>query len=121
MSIGHVLGSETGLTLVATLFGAAWAAVRSSAWYQAWKGKRYAKALEALEAGVELTYRTYVRSIKDARSDGKLTDEEMSQARNQAREAAVAFGRAQGLDVISELGSEYIDLLIAKVVKKQKS
>lgn len=70
---------------------------------------------------MELTYRTYVRAIKESREDGKLTEEEMRNARRRAREAAIQFGRTQGVNVLRELGTEYIDLLIAKLVKQFKS
>ena len=120
MTLGHVLNSEVGLTLVTAILGAVWTAFRSSDWYRRVCERRYATALHALEAGVELTYRTYVQAIKGSRADGKLTDDEMRQARQQARDAAIEFGRTQGIDVVRELGGEYIDLLIAKLVKKLK-
>ena len=120
MSLGHVLNSELGLTVVSAVLGAIWTAFRSSEWYRRLCDQRFNKALHALEAGVEATYRTYVRAIKEARADGKLTGEEMAEARRRAREAAIEFGRTQGIDVLRELGSGYIDLWIAKLVKTLK-
>jgi hypothetical protein len=120
MTLGTVLGSEAGFTLITAIVGSIWTALRSSEWAQQARGRRYAKAVEALEAGVELTYRTYVREIKQLRQDGKLTDDEMREARQRARDAAVEFGRTQGLDVVRELGAQYVDLAISKLVKKLK-
>jgi hypothetical protein len=62
----------------------------------------------------------YVKTIKESREDGKLTEEEARCARQRAQEAAIEFGRTQGIDVLRELGTEYIDLAIAKLVKQLK-
>lgn len=121
MSIVENLGSSLGLTLVTAILGSIWTAFRSSEFYNRARNERYGEALQALEAGVELTYRTYVRSIKESREDGKLTQEEMRLARRRAREAAIEFGRTRGIDILRELGADYIDLIIAKQVKKFKN
>lgn len=120
MTLSSMLGSETGLTLVTSVLGGLWATFKASDWRRQAQGSRYEKALQALEAGVEVTYRTYVQAIKEAREDGRLTEEEARQARQRARNAAIDYGRRQGVDVVSEVGAEYIDLWIAKLVKKLK-
>ena len=120
MTLSNVLVSEPGLALVSAVLGAIWTLFRSGEWYRRVQSQRNSKALQALEAGVELTYRTYVQAIKEARADGKLTPEEMREARQRARDAAIEFGRTQGIDVLRELGGEYIDLWIAKLVKRLK-
>ena len=120
MTLSDVLSSETGLAVAGTVLGGIWTVFRSSEWYQRVQRQRYSKSLQALEAGVELTYRTYVQAIKEARADGKLTAEEASEARRRARDAAVEFGRTQGLDVLRELGGANIDLWISKCVKRLK-
>jgi hypothetical protein len=116
----NVLQSDQGLTLVATVLGAFWAFLQSTKLFSQARTRRYYRAVEALEAGVEQTYRSYVRAIKEAREDGTLTDEEQRNARALARQAAVEFGESQGVDVLRELGAEYIDLWIARLVKKLK-
>jgi len=121
MSLVEVLNSEAGLTLVGGVLGTIWTFVQSSKWYRQLRRRRFRRAVEALEAGVDLTYRTYVRAIKEAREDGKLTDEEIAEARCRAREAAVEFGRTQGVDVLRALGANYIDLWIGKIVKRLKT
>jgi len=115
-----VLNSEQGLTMVAAVVGAFWTFFRSTDLYTRARGRRYFRAIEALEAGVEQTYRTYVRALKEAREDGALTEDEQRNARALARQAAVEFGERHGVDVLRELGSEYIDLWIARLVKKLK-
>jgi hypothetical protein len=121
MSVTEVLGSEPVLTLLGGALGAAWTFFKSSEWFAGLRRKRFGKALAALEAGVELTYRTYVQEIKAARADGKLTEAEKRRARRLARERAIAFGQTQGVDVLQALGEEYIDLWSAKLVKRLKN
>jgi hypothetical protein len=116
----NVLNSDQGLTMVATVLGAVWTFLQSSKVFSQMRSRRYYRAVEALEAAVEQTYRTYVRAIKEAREDGKLTDDEQRNARALARQTAVEFGERQGVDVIRELGSEYLDLWIARLLKKLK-
>lgn len=121
MTLGHVLQSDAALTLIGGLLGLAWTAFRSSDLLRNARNRRFERALQALEAGVELTYRTYVQAIKEAKADGKLTTEEAREARRRARDAAIEFGRAQGLNVLDELGPAYVDLWIAKLVKRLKA
>ena len=120
MSFTDFFNSDPGLTLVSGLVGTAWTAFRSHDWYTRRQNRRYAKALQSLEAGIDDVYRTYVQSIKRAREDGKLTPEEALHARKLARRRAIAFGRSTGINVLRELGDEYIDLWIGKLVRKAK-
>lgn len=120
MSFSTFFSSDPGLTLVTGLLGTAWTAFRSHDWFTRRQNRRYTRALQALEAGVDDVYRTYVQAIKQASADGKLTREEAQHARKLARRRAIAFGRTTGIDVIRELGDEYIDLWIAKLVRKAK-
>jgi vacuolar-type H+-ATPase subunit E/Vma4 len=83
--------------------------------------RRFQAAIQALEAGVEETYRTYVQALKESRADGRLTPEECRRARERARERAIEIARAQGLNLLRELGPEYLDLWIARLVKKLKN
>ena len=120
MSIGNILGSEPALTLVGTVAGCLWTLFKSSEYYGRFRRRRYRKAIRALEAGVEKTYRTYVREIKRARQDGKLTEAEKIRARDLAIDTAISFGRSRGLDVATEIGEEYLDMWVEKLVNKQK-
>ncbi len=120
MCLTNVLSSESALTLLGTVLGGLWAFFKSSDWFSRLRRRRFGRALRALEAGVEQTYRTYVHEIKEARADGRLTEEERRRARRLARETAIEFGRTHGVDVLRELGEEYIDLWIAKLVQRLK-
>ena len=120
MTLPQLLTSESSLALVGAAIGAAWTAFRSTDCYRRAQQRRYDKALLALEAGVDVTYRTYVQALKEARADGKLTPEETAEARQRARDAAIEFGRTQGIDVLREVGEQFIDLAIAKLVKRLK-
>ena len=119
--MSDLLNSESGLMVLGTVLGAAWTFFRSTDAYARIRSRRYARAVEALEAAVEQTYRTYVKAIKDARADGTLTDEECRQARALARQTALEFGRRDGIDVLRELGEDYLDLWIARLVKRLKT
>ena len=116
----EALLTDGNLTLLGGILGAIWTVAKSGEWFTRRRTARMDMAVQALEAGVEQTYRTYVRAIKEARADGKLTDRERRQARLLARESALAFGRTQGVDVLQALGKDYIDLWITRLVNKQK-
>ena len=114
------LNSDPGLTLVASVAGAIWTAFKSSEWYARRRSDRNQRAQTALEAGVEQAYQTYVREIKLAREDGKLTKVERRRARDLAIEAAAEYGRTRGVDVVEELGHDYLDLWIARTLRQMK-
>ena len=120
MAWENIFSSDAGLTMVSAALGSIWTAFKTSEWRRRAQETRYAKAVQALEAGVDTTYRAYVQSIKEARTDGKLTAEEAALARERAIQTAVTYGREQGVDVLTEVGANYADLLIAKLVKKLK-
>jgi hypothetical protein len=120
-TIKTLLSNDAVLTLIVAIIGAAWAAFQGSAAWARIKNAKYAKAIRALEAGVELTYQTYVRSIKDSRADGTLTAAEMSAARAKAKEAAIQFASQEGVDMVKEVGPDYLDLAIAKIVIKMQT
>ena len=96
-------------------------AVQATTWYQRICIGRKKKAVDAVLAGVQHTYDVYTKSIKEGRQDGTLTAEEKAKARQLAKEAAIEFGRTQGVDVIKSIGEEFIDFYIARSVKALKS
>ena len=120
MSLSQVLQSEPGLTLLGTVLGGFWTLFKSSEWWARRRRRRFSKGLNVLEAAVEETFRTYVRAIKASRADGKLTEAEKRRARELASQCAARIARRQGLDVARELGDDFLDLWIAKLVKKLK-
>lgn len=120
MSISSLIDSEAGITLVGSALGAIWTFFRSRDWYAKLRRRRFSNAVQALEAGVDKTYREYVRTIKESREDGKLTREENRDARRRARRSALEYGATTGVDVLRELGDTYMDLWISKLVRKAK-
>ena len=108
------------VALVGTIVAGAWTFFKSRDLYQQMKGQKHSAAMDALEAGVEKTYRVYVEALKKAKADGKLTSEEKAAARQKAISYAQEFGRTRGIDVIEELGREYIPVLIGKIVRALK-
>jgi len=116
----QILTSDAFLGLVATGLGSLWALVKGSDWYNRRRNRRFRRAVLALEAGVDETYRTYVSAVKDAREDGKLTKHEQRRARELARQTAIDYGRTEGVDVLRELGESYIDMWINKLVRRMK-
>ena len=119
-----ILSSPAAQTALVGLIGGAWAWFRGTDW---WKARTDAtvsatrrKAFQALEAGIDIAYRTYVQQIKLASADGSLTPGEQAEARRIAKEAGIAFAKQQGVDLAVALGAEYLDLWIAKIVKKLK-
>jgi hypothetical protein len=114
------LQSETVLTAIAAVLGALWTLFKSSDWFERLRQRRFFMAVQAMEAAVEDTYRAYVRSIKKGRADGKLTPREKARARRRAKQQALRLGKTRGIDVARELGEEYLDLWVSRLVNRQK-
>lgn len=121
MSIMDLLESDAILTGIALLFATFWTLCKGSDWLVEHRHKRLREALRALEAGVEATYREYVRALKEQRPDGRLTLEEQQTARAYAKDRAEAIARVQGIDLMGVIGAEFIDLWICKLVRKLKT
>ncbi len=120
MSLMDIVRSEVLLTAAVTFLGAVWTLFKSSAWLQAQKRRRLREAVKALEAAVEATYREYVRALKEKNPKGGLALEEQRLARQYARERAIAIARERGIDLLKELGPEYVDLWTSRLVRKLK-
>lgn len=78
------------------------------------------KALACVETGVRETYETYVRELKKAREDGKLTPEERQAAVAQAIETAKVYAREQGIDLLKYYAKEYLPVLVDRFVSWRK-
>ena len=111
---------ELGITLLGSALGAVWAGFKSSDEYQRVQRLRFRKALLALESGVERTYQAYVKAIKAGRADGRLTEQEKARARSLARTRAIALAKEAGVDLLRAIGEDYVDVWIAKLVRKRK-
>ena len=120
MSVLATIGTEMGITLVGGAVAGIWTAFKTTELWRRIKGRRFRRAVRALEAGVETTYREYVARIKASRADGKLTEAEKRRARALAKERAARIAARHGVDAVRVLGEEYVDLWIAKLVKRLK-
>jgi hypothetical protein len=109
--------SDAILPAVVAIVSALWAWVRKNEKLQAWK---LTKAMECLEAGVQNAYDEYVRAIKLASEDGKLTEEERRNARTLAIDSAKAYAKNYGIDLVKELGAEMLPKLIEGILSKFK-
>ena len=118
--IATVLESEMGLTIVCAAIGSVWTAFKGMDWFAQRRHNRHTTALMAVEAGVEHSFQTYVKAIKAARADKKLTAAERKHARALAQEMALRVGRAQGVNVAHELGREFLPVWITRMVGELK-
>ena len=116
----EVIGLEWAVTILGSIVASVWTFFKSRELSESLKEEKHATAIEALEAGVEHTYRLYVESLKEGREDGKLTSEEKKLARQKALACAQEYGLTRGVDVIEQLGKEYIPVLIARIVRSLK-
>ncbi len=112
--------SDAALALVGAAMGVAWTTFKGVDWFAQRRNDRHNVALMAVEAGVEHSFQTYVKAIKAARADGKLTLEERKHARALAQATALRVGRAQGVNVVHELGREFLPLWITRMVGELK-
>lgn len=121
MNLTEILNSDPALALAGTIIGGLWSIFKARALRRDNRQQRYDRAIHALEAGVDDVYRTYVRELKRAREDGRLTSAEAARARRLARERAIEYGRHEGIDVLREIGSDYLDLWISKILRRARA
>ncbi|MCD8350250.1 MAG: hypothetical protein LUC93_06530 [Planctomycetaceae bacterium] len=84
------------------------------------KNSRYIVAITAIKDAVAACYQEYVRAIKAARTDGKLTIEEKNNALNMAYRNAVQIARTRGVDLLKIFAKETVLRLIEKYVSESK-
>lgn len=82
---------------------------------------KFRRAIECVEAGVFNTYETYVKALKDAAADGKLTDDERKVARDLAINAAKTYAKNQGIELAKYIAEDYLPVLIDKFVQSRKT
>lgn len=116
-AIWNLLGEPAVQTAVLGVLASAFLLMKRLAWVEEW---RVGLALDCLEAGVGETYESYVRTIKQGRADGKLTDAERAEARQRALTTAIEYARQHGVDLLSVYAKEMLPVLIEKFVKKSK-
>ena len=120
-AVVDLIDNEVLAKLVIGAVAMAWTALKGSDWYRQFCKARFDQAFLAVEAGVQLTYETYVRECKRLNEDGKLTDNERTEARRLAIEAAKMFGKSHGVDVARQITDEYIGLALDKAIAKLRA
>lgn len=97
---------------------AGWLYSRVSGYF---KDSSLAVAITAIKDAVTACYHEYVRAIKAASEDGKLTVEEKNQALNYAFEKAIEYARTHGVDLLKVFAKETVFRLIEKYVGEAKA
>lgn len=120
-SILAILGSPAFLGLLGTVFTGVFGVIQTTNWWKKINDSKFAKAVACLQGGVQVAYEEYVKDIKAASADGSLTPDEEAAARKMAIDAAVTFGKSQGVDVIATLGADYLDTWIKGIIAKLKN
>jgi hypothetical protein len=115
----HWFWSVLGGSLVASILAAAGKLVQSL--IAGIRDARLAKACQFVYDATMATYQEYVRAIKTAHADGKLTLEEKNEALQYAYRKAVEIARNQGFDLLKTLGKEAVLALIEKYVGQSKA
>ncbi len=82
---------------------------------------RYFKAITVIKNAVTSCYHEYVREIKMASADGKLTIAEKNNALQVAYQKAIAFARTEGFDLLKVFAKDTILRLIEKYVGEVKA
>lgn len=121
MNLTEILTHEPVIALAATLLGGAWTLFKGTALYDRLQERRAAKIVRVLESAAEATYRTYVRQVKKASRDGKLTDEEARHARELAKQKAVKIARRHGINLLRDLGEDFLELALTRAVNHLKN
>lgn len=107
--------------LLAGAAALAFAVLKTAPWFQQLRRGKLSRAIRFIEAAVRQVYEEYVRELKAARADGKLTPEERRRARDLARQRAIDLARSEGVDLVAELGTAQIALWIDRLVRRIKS
>ena len=112
------LMSEAGATAVLSLIGLIIAKVLKTNFV---KQHEMGRCVLALEAGVREVYETFVKSLKEAAADGKLTDSEKLEARDKAYQCAKQILETEGIDLAKYYGPRLAKAIIERLVNKSKT
>ena len=109
--------TQAGAWIAAALgTGVAWLA--RQAFVRRWRLER---ALQCLEAGVRQTYEEYVRGVKEASDDGKLSPEQRETATRRALAAARDYARREGIDLLRHYAEAYLPVAVDRIVRRFRS
>lgn len=119
------IGTESFFNLIAALTGLGVLGWKAMLQIQAVKNAtekgNLQTALDCLEAGIEETYEEYVRALKDAAADGKLTDDERAMARSTAIAKAISYAETKGLDLLKTYGSALLRVFLERIIRNNKA
>jgi len=118
MAEDAIVNNSIYLESILGVLALAWTLFRSSEWWKGRKDSLYYKAVMAVEAGVEHTYRNYVRQLKLDAQDGRLTDQERAKARELAKHVALQY--SGGINLMNALNGQ-LDLELEKAVRRLKN
>lgn len=119
--LANILGSEPIITLALTLAGTAAAALCGTLRSKVKKDGQLDELLHFVEAGVNETWESFARDIKQKASDGKLTRQERREARLKARQFAIDKAKDEGIELVERMGSTALDNWIKRIVQEKKS
>lgn len=119
--IWSLLASDAVWNALWSLLAAAAGAVLG--WLK-WQGTRKEKAFWCIYNGVKNTGDVWVRIIKKAREDGKLTEEERKQANRDAIDYAIQVAKSQGFDLLKVYAKESLPAIVdyvLRLIKKESA
>lgn len=116
-----ILGSDSFLNLLALLIATAWSALQAKGVLTERRLGRYWKVVKAVETGVTQTYYEFTQAIKKSRDeDGKLTLDDVKEARRRALSFASQTLRTDGISLYEEISKEQLGVLIETIVQRLK-
>jgi len=93
---------------------------RYKAVQKGWLVEAQAQGVDAIADGIQVAFDKVVNKAKAASKDGKLTDEEIAEARALAQSEALAVAKGPGLKWLKSLMQPTWDRLISQLVEKMK-
>lgn len=115
--VWELLGSEAARNIIISLIAMAFAYVKGLG---AIKKHNLGRCVIALQSGVQEVYESFVKGMKNANVDGKLTDAEKLEVRDQAWNMAKDILAAEGIDLAKYYGPRIAKSIIEAMVKKSK-
>lgn len=113
----ELMTSPVFLELAGAIAAAIWLKLKHSET----KAARIARTIDdAVGSSVTKVYHDYVRDIKTARADGKLTVKEAEHARASAVRAAIEMARGRGVELADEVEPQHLTWLIERAVSAWK-
>lgn len=116
----EIAGSALFWAILAQAVAAIWAMPRIRRWREEIRQSRYGEVWDATVESVQETYREFVRIRKQKAADGKLTDEERSEARDKALYKLRKKVRRRAPEALAELTNGTLISLIEDAVGREK-